>query len=247
MSDEHYGKTVTTLAEAFARIGLVDPDDGMVRAFFEPAKPGKEDQPNGFWTSPKAVAEWLFNHLGPDFFERADGLKRVAVCGATDEHGEYQCAMPPGHVEFTATDQGVVWHKHLDVMGSSISFATTPPGYVAPKLTDLAGLWGPEDTNYLCSTHWVRFQRSGADHSTWWDETCEHCDHEKARPLFPELNTGGSGQRYRVGYYCPRADGHYELIGGPDYTTECGSKGWDLVLHDAEPGDPDLPEGEWVP
>lgn len=50
--------------------------------------------------------------------------------------------------------------------------------------------------------------------------------------------------RYWVGYYCPRGSGHYEIYGQPEYTPECGSKGWNVYL-DAEEGDEYLPEGEW--
>ena len=53
-------------------------------------------------------------------------------------------------------------------------------------------------------------------------------------------------QRYFVGYYCPRGGGHYELVGSDDYSSECGSKGWELYLDGATSGDPDLPPGEWL-
>ena len=113
---------------------------------------------------------------------------QITVCGARDQIGaDLLCILPPEHTEHTTNEQGVTWHKAVDERGSSMGFATTPPGYVAPKLTDLAGLFAPDATNYLCSVHWVRFLRYSDTPAEWWDESCEHCDHQKARPLFPEL------------------------------------------------------------
>lgn len=53
--------------------------------------------------------------------------------------------------------------------------------------------------------------------------------------------------RYRIGYYCPRGKGHLELLGAKDYSPDCGSRGWDVYLDGAEPGEEGLPEGDWVP
>lgn len=51
--------------------------------------------------------------------------------------------------------------------------------------------------------------------------------------------------RYYVGYYCPRGNGHWELVGNDDYSTECRGKGWDLYLDDAVPDGDILPPGAW--
>jgi hypothetical protein len=113
--------------------------------------------------------------------------RQITVCGIEDGKGmDLFCILPPEHARHTTNERGVTWHKAVDVRGNGMSFATTPPGYVAPKLTDLAGLFTAADTQHLCSVHWVRYQRSDAV-AEWWDETCEHCDHQQALPLFPEL------------------------------------------------------------
>ena len=51
--------------------------------------------------------------------------------------------------------------------------------------------------------------------------------------------------RYRIGYYCPRGEGHWELFSNPDFEATCGSRGWYAYL-DCDPDDEDLPDGEWV-
>lgn len=64
------------------------------------------------------------------------------VCGAEDDRDpSFVCILPPDHTEHTATESGVVWHKAVNNRGNGIEFATTPPGYEPPKLTDLAGLF----------------------------------------------------------------------------------------------------------
>lgn len=47
--------------------------------------------------------------------------------------------------------------------------------------------------------------------------------------------------KYQLGYWCPRGDGHADLLGDEDGGS-CGSKGWPLVI-DVDPEDADmLPE-----
>lgn len=68
--------------------------------------------------------------------------RAIVVCGAEDDRDpSFVCILPPDHAEHTATESGVVWHKAVNNRGNGIEFATTPPGYEPPKLTDLAGLF----------------------------------------------------------------------------------------------------------
>lgn len=57
------------------------------------------------------------------------------------------------------------------------------------------------------------------------------------------------GERYVVGYYCPKGEGHFDLYSDPDAEMACGSHLVPIYL-DIQSGEDfggrGLPEGQWV-
>lgn len=74
-----------------------------------------------------------------------------------------------------------------------------------------------------------------------WGQYCREASEREQLPV-PAV---AQARRYFVGYYCPRGNGHWEMYGDEDYSTECRGKGWDIYLEGAEQVEDGLPAGEW--